>query len=448
MPESHPPGLVRAIGRWSLAALTINCIIGSGVFGLPALMSRLTGNASPFAWIFAAAATGLVMACFAEVSSRFDQSGGIYLYTRVAFGRTAGISVAWLGWLGRLTAAAANANLFVIYLAELLPGAKSPVPRVIILVALIAILGAVNYSGVRRGTTQSNLFTAAKLGTLFAFILAGIVFLIVGHHPLVLSLPHAPAAQWFHPVLLLIFAYGGFETALMPGAEAKDPRRDYPFALFVALITCTLVYTSTQLVINAVLPVSAMSDRPVAAAAQIMFGGWAARLVTLGVLFSTYGYLSANVLGAPRILFAMAEHGDMPAAIARAHARFRTPHLAIIIFALMLCAFSIAGSFEWNVFISAISRLFYYASVCVALPVLRRKPGLAEARFHLPGGNLFAVVAVAVSLLLFPSLTRSGIILLLLLAAGVAINSVWAARESRKATKFSPAQSASPGEAP
>src|SRR3954464_14968385 len=112
------PTLVRAIGRWSLAALTINCIIGSGVFGLPSVIAGTLGNASPFAWLFAAVATGLVMACFAEVASRFDQSGGVFLYTRTAFGRTSGIAVAWLGFLARLTAIAANANLFVVYLAE------------------------------------------------------------------------------------------------------------------------------------------------------------------------------------------------------------------------------------------------------------------------------------------------------------------------------------------
>src|SRR5205809_4075093 len=155
MPESGQPTLVRAIGRWSLAALTINCIIGSGIFGLPSQLSATLGKASPFAWIFAAIATALVMACFGEVSSRFDQSGGVYLYSRTAFGRTTGIAVAWLGWLGRLTAAAANANLFVIYIAEFWPAAKSFAPRLFVLTILIAILTAVNYVGVRRGTTQS-----------------------------------------------------------------------------------------------------------------------------------------------------------------------------------------------------------------------------------------------------------------------------------------------------
>src|SRR5215469_10331210 len=235
MPEPSHPTLVRAIGRGSLAALTVNCIIGSGIFGLPSVISRLVGYAGPFAWILAAAATGLIMACFAEVSSRFDQSGGIYLYSRTALGRTTGIAVAWLGWLGRLTACAANANLFVSYLAEFWPSAKTPVPKVFVLGTLLTALTVVNYMGVRRGTAQSNLFTAAKLVTLATFMTACVLYLALGHHPAMLSFPHPPVAKWFPPVLLLMFAYGGFETALMPGGEAKDPRRDYRFALFVAL---------------------------------------------------------------------------------------------------------------------------------------------------------------------------------------------------------------------
>lgn len=431
MPEPRQPSLVRAIGRWSLAALTINCIIGSGVFGLPSVISGLVGNASPFAWLFAAIGTGLIMACFAEVSSRFEQSGGVYLYSRAAFGRTTGIAIAWLAWLGRLTAAAANANLFVSYLAEFWPGAKAPLPRVFVLSTLLLLLTAVNYAGVRHGTIQSNLFTAAKLITLFALLGAGLLFLALGHHAVAISLPHSVPALWLHPVLLLMFAYGGFETALMPAAEARNPRRDYPFALFLALVTCTLVYTATQVVVDSVLTNPAATDRPMAAAAQIMLGGWGATLVSLGVLFSTYGYLSANILGAPRTLFAMAEHGDMPAAIARVHARLRTPHAAIVAFATLLWGFSIAGSFEWNVFISAVSRLFYYGSVCAALPVLRRKPGVPREGFRLPMGDFLAASAVGVSLLLLPKLDRSGLTIMAVLAICVVANSVWAARRAR-----------------
>ena len=431
MPEAGQPTLVRAIGRWSLAALTINCIIGSGIFGLPSQLSATLGKASPFEWIFAAIATALVMACFAEVSSRFDQTGGVYLYSRAAFGRSTGIAVAWLGWLARLTAAAANANLFVIYLAEFWPGAKAPIPRLLVLALLLGVLTAVNYVGVQRGTTQSNLFTAAKLITLGAFIVAGLLFLALHHQSPVIALPRGPAARWLHPILLLLFAFGGYETALMPGGEAKDPRRDYPFALLVALITCAVIYTMTQLVVISILPQSATTDRPMAAVAQLVLGAGGAALVSIGVLISCYGYLSANILGFPRILFAMAEQGDMPAVMARVHPRFRTPNIAIIVFAVLLLGFSVAGSFQWNLFISAMSRLIYYGSVCAALPVLRHKRDVPDARFHLPMGNLIAVLAVGISLLLFPKLDKAGLAVLGVVALLIAVNSLWAAHHAQ-----------------
>jgi basic amino acid/polyamine antiporter, APA family len=425
------PTLVRAIGRWSLAALMINCIIGSGVFGLPSVIAGALGNASPFAWIFAAAATGLVMACFAEVASRFDQSGGVYLYTRTAFGRSFGIAIVWIGWLTRLTAAAANANLFLIYLAEFWPGAKSTVPRVIILTLLLGFLTAVNYVGVKKGATQSNLFTVAKLVTLVAFIVAGLAFVTFKHMPLAIALPSGPPKFWLHPVLLLMFAYGGYETALMVGGEAKDPRRDYPFALAVALVVCALIYTMTQWVIISVVPVRLMTDRPMATAAQLMFGLWGSRLVSVGVLVSCYGYLSANILGFPRILFAQAERGDMPAWGAAVHEKFRTPHVAIIIFAICLWFFSLIGNFQWNIAISAMARLIYYASVCAALPVLRRKKEVPEAQFRLPLGNVFTLLAVAVSFLLFPKLDSRGLLIMGVLAVCIILNSVWAARRGK-----------------
>jgi basic amino acid/polyamine antiporter, APA family len=430
MPEPNQPTLVRAIGRWSLAALTVNCIIGSGVFGLPSVIAGQLGNASPWAWLFAAIASGFVMACFAEVSSRFEGSGGVYLYARYTFGRPTGIAIAWLGWLARLTAAAANANLFILYLAEFWPAAKAGAPRLLALTAVLGLLTAVNYIGVRRGARQSDLFTAAKLITLVGFILAGFVFLVLRHHPVVISVPHGPPNMWLHPILLLIFAYGGYETALMPGGEARDPRRDYPFALFAALITCTVVYTLTQLVVISLLPNASVTDRPMATAAQLILGSWGATLVSIGVLVSCYGYLSANILGFPRILFAMAERGDLPAVIARVHPRFRTPHIAILIFAILLYGFSIAGSFQWNLFVSAMARLIYYASVAVALPVLRRRADAPEARFHLPWGWVFSILATGTSLLLFPKLDRASLTVLGILTLCIVLNTVWASSKA------------------
>ena len=142
-------GLVRAIGRWSMAALVVNCIIGSGVFGLPSVLASLLGRASIAAVLLAAVAVGIIMACFAEVASRFAQSGGPYLYAQAAFGRFMGIQVAWLVWFVRLTACAANANLFVIYLGEFWPDATRPAMKLAILTLLLGILAAINFRGVQ-----------------------------------------------------------------------------------------------------------------------------------------------------------------------------------------------------------------------------------------------------------------------------------------------------------
>lgn len=410
----------------------VNCIIGSGIFGLPSVISGMVGNASPLGWLFAAVGSGLVMACFAEVSSRFDQAGGVYLYTRTAFGRTTGIAVAWLGLVTRLGAMAASANLFVIYLAGFWPAVAAPIPRMAVLTVLLGFLTAVNCRGVRSGTTLSNLFTAAKLITLGAFIVAGLLFLALKHHPLVVALPSGRPSTWLHAILLLVFAYGGYETAVMPGGEAKDPRRDFPFALFTGLAVCTVVYTLTQWVVISVLPQSSATERPMAAAAQLMFGTSGAAIVSVGVLFSCYGYLSANILGFPRMLFALAEHGDLPSVMARVHPKFRTPYVAILILAGCAWTFSLAGSFQWNLTISAITRLIYYGAVCVALPVLRHKPNVPPAQFRLPWGNLFAALAVATSLLLFRRPDKPGAWVLGILAVLITANSLWAARQTRR----------------
>lgn len=366
-------GLVRAIGRWSLAALVVNCIIGSGVFGLPSVIAALLGRASILAVLLAAAAMGIIMASVAEVSSRFHQTGGPYLYAREAFGRFMGIQVGWLLWFVRLTASAANANLFVTYLGEFFPDATKPIPKFAILTVLIGILAAINFRGVRAGTGVSNVFTAAKLGALGLVSIAGAWYLISTHH--IIPEPHTVSAShaWSRAMVLLVFAYGGFEAALVSAGEAKDPCRDMPFGLFTALLTCAVIYGIIQWVVVGVLPDPAHSTRPLADVARIAIGHGGAALIALGALFSTYGYLSGNMLATPRLTFALAERRDFPSWFAAVHARFRTPYFSIFVFALLAWALALFGTFAGNATLSAGSRLFYYGVLCAALPVLRTK---------------------------------------------------------------------------
>jgi amino acid transporter len=399
-PQRHD--LVRAIGRWSLVALVVNSIIGSGVFGLPSTVAGLIGNYSPYAVLAAGAGMSVIIACFAEVASRFQQAGGPYLYARAAFGRMMGIQTAWMLWLGQVSAPAANANLFVIYLGEFFPHAKDPVPRTLILTALVGLLTFINIRGVRAGTQISNLFTAAKLVPLFAVIVLGI-FVLHHHHWTIATAPVVSpnAGQWLKAMLLLVFAYGGFETALAPMSEAKNPRRDAPFALFTALLLCTAIYALIQWVVVGVLPNAAQSQRPLADVARLAAGPIGAALVAVGALISFYGYLSAKILAMPRVPFALAEQGDFPRVFAKVHSRFHTPYVSILVFSAMVWGLALFGDFKWNVTLSAVARLLYYGVGCAALPILRRKePPGASAMFKLPAGNFFAAVGVILCLVL------------------------------------------------
>lgn len=374
----------------------------------------------------------VIFACFAEVASRFQQAGGPYLYARAAFGRGMGIQIAWMLFLGQVAAPAANANLFVIYLGEFWPHARDPLPRALILTILVGVLAFINVRDVRAGTQVSNVFTAAKLVPLFAVI--GMGLFVLRGHPNAIP-PDAPAAfstsQWMQAVLLLVFAYGGFETALAPMGEAKDPRRDAPFALFTALVICTVLYALIQWVVIGVLPDAAQSDRPLADVARVAVGSFGAALVAVGALISFYGYLSAKILAMPRVTFALAEQGDFPQAFAAIHPRFHTPYVSILVFAVLVWGFALSGEFKWNVTLSAVARLLYYAVCCAALPVLRRKqPG--GASFRLPAGNVFAGLAVLMCATL---VTQVNFGQSLIVAATIAIALLnWAVLARRSAT--------------
>jgi APA family basic amino acid/polyamine antiporter len=417
--------LVRAIGRWSLAALTLNSIIGSGVFGLPSVVAGLTGASSPWAVLLAGAGVGIIMACFAEVASQFSAAGGPYLYVRTTFGRLVGIETGWMLWLARLTAPAANANLFVIYLGEFWPQAKLPLPRFLTLTLLVGILAVINFRGVRAGAQVSNLTTLAKLIPLVGVAVAGVFFLGAHHRLPGVPLTTTSAHAWLKAMLLLVFAYGGFESALTPMGEAKDPKRDVAFALFVALGTCTALYFALQWSVVGLLPNPAQSERPLADLARLMFGNAGAAFLTAGALISVYGYLGANLLAVPRITFALAEGGDFPKIFCAVHPRFHTPYFSIMVFAVLTWLLALLGSFSWNLTLSAVARLFYYGLVCAALPVLRKRQPDA-AMFRLPGGNILAVAGVAICLLLITQVDLSGSIVLVAMLVIAFLNWLWA----------------------
>jgi basic amino acid/polyamine antiporter, APA family len=429
--EKTQAGLVRAIGRWGLLALVVNSVIGSGVFGLPATVAGLLGKQSVTAVLIAGAAMGIIMACFAEVASYFSGAGGPYLYGRTAFGRLIGILAGWSVYLGQVAAPAANANLFVIYLAEFWPRVRDPAVRFNALTLLIGLLALINMLGVRQGARASNIFTVAKIVPLLMIISTGAVVVVFRPAPVPVS-PPIPGNVWLKAMGLLFFFYGGFESALAPAGEAKNPKRDTAFALFGALAVCAAIFASVQWVVVGVLGTTATTDRPLAEVARLTMGEWGAALVSVGAMLSVYGYLSAKLLGMPRLTFALAEGGDLPRIFAAVSRRFHTPWFSIVVYALAVWGLAIVGNFTWNVTLSVVSRLFHFAVTCAALIALRRTSP-ERGWFRLPGGPVFAVVGILICLALATQVDLSKSRILVAMFAAGFLNWAWARYRSPKA---------------
>ncbi len=414
--SSHEPvQLRRALGRWSVLGLMINSIIGSAIFGLPSIIAGKVGNAAPLVMLVSGLAMAVIVACYAEVSSQFRGTGGNYLYARV-LGRHVGIQIGWINLLVRLAAVGAALNLFVSYLGEFWPAATQPGPRIAVISGFLALLALVNYCGVASGARLSNATAIAKLVPVALLCVAGLVYSFL--HPAAGAATAATevamsADGWLQSVLLLFFAYGGAESALNPMGEARNPQRDAVFAMFVALAMVIVLYTSLQFAVMHLVADPAHSERPLAEAARTLLGSWGAQAMAAAALVSVYGFLSANMLTGPRITYALAEHGDFPALFARLHPRFRTPHVSIVVFAMLAWGFALFGSFAWNVTLSAVGRLFFYAMVCIVVPVLRARASGADA-VRIPGGNALPALGLLICAAL---LTRVDFSKSLLLAA-------------------------------
>ncbi len=403
------PSLVRTIGRWSLTALMVNSIIGAGVFGLPSQVAKRLVGYSPYAGLIAGTGIILIAACIAEVSSRFDETGGVYLYARAAFGRFPALVIGWLTWLTRIAAPGAAANLFVTYGAQFFPAFNRPGVRFTVLALLIGHLAFINHVGVKQGNTVSNLFTIVKVTFLVLFAVVGLAALAI--HPdirIAPSFPHTTSADWLQAILLMVYAYGGFEGALFVGGESRDPRRDTPISLLLALAIVAVIYTAVQYVVIGTLPGATESVRPLSDSARVFFGSGGAAAMALAALVSTYGYLSANILHSPRITFALAEGGDFPRFLGVVHPRYRTPYRSIWLYAVLLFGFSVLGNFTWNATLSAVSRLFVYGAMALAVVWLRRKDKVApEAKFRLPVPWLFAAGGVAFAIIVLRQMGRA-----------------------------------------
>ena len=397
--------LIRAMGVWGLAAGIINVTVGGGIFRLPAAAAASLGAGAPIAYLVCAASMGLIALCFAEAGSRVAMTGGPYAYVEVAFGRFAGFLAGVLVWLLGTLAVAAVSTIFADSVGALAPRLDGAAPRAFLLVAIFLLLAGVNIRGVRQGVILNVVATVAKLLPLLLLIAAGLLVIRPGN---LAWTEGPPAGAVARTSILLIFAFSGIESALVPSGEIKDVGRTVPRAIFVAMIAITLLYLALQSVAEGVLGSDLGSQRaPLAEAAARVFGPWGRTLLLVGATVSMFGYVSGMTLAVPRALFAFGRDGFLPRQVGAIHPRFRTPHVAIALQSAIICALAITNGFEKLAILANLATLILYGACCLAAWELRRR-GVQTGGppLRVRGSGPIPLVACGAILWLLTSVTR------------------------------------------
>ena len=428
--------LARVIGTWGLAAGIVNVTIGGGIFRLPSGVAGALGTNAPLAYLACTIAMGLIVICFAQAGSRVSMTGGPYAYVETAFGPLVGFIAGTLVWVSSTLALSAVSTFFADSLAALVP-ALGATGRNVTLVVVLAVLAAANARGVSGVTRFNAIATVAKLLPLLLLVVVGLARM---NHANLHSRVAPTAGAVSRASVLLIFAFLGVESALMPSGEVRDPARTVPRAIFSAMGIVAVLYVLVQVVAQGVLGSALPGDRtPLASAAGLLLGPAGRTMILVGSSLSMFAYVSGMTLALPRMLFAFGRDGFLPASLASVHPAWRTPHVAIVVQVIVVAALALLADFEKLAVAANSTGLLVYGACCVAAAELQRRDVRAGGTpFQVPGGRVAPWLAVLVIAWLLSSITvpewRAAA---LVIAAAIVVYVV--TRSSRRARVAQPA---------
>ncbi|MDP8994040.1 MAG: APC family permease, partial [Pseudomonadota bacterium] len=361
--------LRREIGFFGSAFLAFNGAVGAGIFALPATLDTQFGDFSPWLFpLFGLLVLTLVLP-FARLASLFPQSGGPVAYT-AAFGPLVSFQVGWIYYAARVTAFAANSNVFATYAAALWPPLGTGAGRAGVILALCGILTWINIVGVRRAVAALDAVTLLKALPIVGVAVAALA-LAAGEIPPPGPLP--PLSGVEAAALLTLYAFVGFENSLIPAGETEAPRRTIPRALVATLVATAFLYFLVQLAYVAVRP--AAGETPLVALGAAVAGPAGGLALTLAALFSIAGNATGSMISTPRVTYALGRDGLLPGWFARVSPRWATPANSILFMGAAAAALALSGSFVWLAVASTLARLFVYAACLAALPAAERRAG-------------------------------------------------------------------------
>ncbi|WP_035456100.1 APC family permease [Algoriphagus terrigena] len=397
--------LVREIGVWGLSANIVNIIVGAGIFVLPAIIAETMGASGITVYLFCGFLIALVMLCFAEAGSKVTKSGGGYAYVETAFGPFAGFLAAVFLVLGSAFSDAAVANALVDLIGLAFPLFKNAYGRFVLLFLIFSGLATLNVLGVKQGIGLVKINTVAKLTPILLLIFFGWKDVSFAD----LSWDTTPTLEQFGTAsLILFFAFQGGDTGLIVGGEIKNPQKTVPKAIFIGISFVLLLYILIQTVAQGILgsELPLFKEAPLAQAANIVFGPIGYTILILGAGISMFGMLSGEILNLPRVIFGLASDRVIPIdKLAIVHHKFKTPHLAILVYAGIGFITAATGGFKQLAVIASASMLLVYFGVSLAVIKLRRKHGHTPGEFKLPFGYTIPVLSAGIILFFLSNLS-------------------------------------------
>ncbi len=425
--------LLRKISRWDMTALMLNATIGGGIYALPSEVFAKSGSYSLIAMLVCVVFISLVVLCFAEIGSRFRETGGPMLYTHEAFGPFTGFMVGWLSLVLRIVSMAAITNIMISYLAFFFPFAQTGLGRSVLISSLIIALCYINYLGIKQSVLFNNIFTVGKLVTLLFFVIAGLFFIKAENFNFSVPVNYESFSV---SVLLMVFAFSGFSGAMTPGGEMKNPQKDIPFSLTTVLVFKTILYLLIQVVCIGTLSSLATSQKPLTDAADNFFPGWGGIFISIGALISIIGTLNGSVLVISRTCYGMAEKNLLPSFMGKVHTRYHTPHVSLLLTCGISLLLTLTNTLLFLLTISALGHLFIYAITCASLIKLRNKKNMPAAAFIMPAGKIIAMISILFCILIMTGSTSKELLYILsVLATGAIVYAVFILNKKKLETQ-------------
>jgi APA family basic amino acid/polyamine antiporter len=397
--------LKREIGVWGLSANIVNIIVGAGIFVLPAIIAEIIGASGILVYIFCGFLIALVMLCFAEAGSKVTRSGGGYAYVETAFGPFPGFLAAVFLVMGSVFSDAAVANALTELVGLAFPFFKNPFARVAFMLLIFGGLATLNVIGVKQGIGLVKINTVAKLTPILLLIVIGWKDVSMSN----LYLESAPTLQKFGEAsLILFFAFQGGDTGLSVSGEIKNPQKTVPKAIFIGitfvLILYILIQTVSQGVLGSDLP--QFKAAPLAETAKIVFGPAGYTLLFIGAGISMFGMLSGEILNLPRVIFGLAKDRIIPLdRLAAIHPKFKTPYLAILLYAGLGFSMAAIGGFRQLAVIASASMLLVYFGVSLSVIKLRKIKETAPGEFKIPFGYTVPILSAGIILYFLSNLS-------------------------------------------